>query len=85
MAIIQKLWRRLQYVRKNEAVYNFTCSESSDSCGVFNLEPYQKERKDFKYMDESRNDAVVSGCRSDLYFCGILAQSTSHADVHGSF
>lgn len=45
MAIVQKLWRRLQYVRKNEAVYNFTCSESSGGCGVSYLEPSQKKGK----------------------------------------
>lgn len=45
MVIVQKLWRRLQYVWKNEAVYNFTCSESSGGCGVSYLEPPQKKRK----------------------------------------
>ena len=71
MAIVQKLWRKLQYVRKNEAVYNFTCSESSGGCGVSYLESPQKKRKKLKYMDESRNDAVMSDCRTDLCVCGI--------------
>ena len=81
MDIVQKLWRRLQYVRKNEAVYNFTYSESSGGCGVSYLEPSQKKRKELKYMDESRNDAVMSGCRTDLCVCSILDQPAFYADV----
>lgn len=42
-------------------------------------------RKELKYMDESRNDAVMSGCRTDLCVCSILDQPAFYADVHGSF
>ena len=85
MAMIQKLWRRLQYVKKNETVCNFACSEFSGGCGVSDLESPEKKRKEFKHMDESRDDAAVSCGRTEIYLCGILAQPIVHADVHGSF
>ena len=34
---------------------------------------------------ENRNDAVMSGCRTDLCVCSILDQPAFYADVHGSF
>ena len=85
MVTIQKLWRKLRYVQENETLYNFACPEFSGGCGISDLESPEKKRKESKYMDESRNDAVVSGYRTNICFCVILAEQAVYADVNGSF